>query len=145
MPASPSRVVIVGGGPGGYEAALVGAHLGGEVTLIDSDGVGGSAVLTDCVPSKTLIATAEVMSEVKGSAELGLRFGPSGQGTIESNVHVDLDAVNTRVLDLARKQSDDIGSRLAAEGVRLVRGRGRLEGPERVVAETGGGEQSFDA
>jgi len=46
-----TRVVIIGGGPGGYEAALVARQLGGEVTLVDSDGVGGSAVLTDCVPS----------------------------------------------------------------------------------------------
>jgi dihydrolipoamide dehydrogenase len=50
------RVVIIGGGPGGYEAALVGAQLGAEVTIVDTDGLGGSAVLTDCVPSKTLIA-----------------------------------------------------------------------------------------
>ena len=66
------RVVIVGGGPGGYEAAHVAAQLGAEVTVVDSDGVGGSAVLTDCVPSKTLIATAEVMSELSGAAELGV-------------------------------------------------------------------------
>ena len=47
-----TRVVIIGGGPGGYEAALVGSQLGGEVTLVDSDGLGGSAVLTDCVPPR---------------------------------------------------------------------------------------------
>src|SRR3954454_6477378 len=140
-----TRVVIVGGGPGGYEAALVARQLGGDVTLIDSEGLGGSAVLTDCVPSKTLIATAEVMSEVKGSAELGLRFGPTGQGTIESSVHVDLAAVNARVTTLAKKQSVDIGNRLTADGVRLVDGRGRLDGPEKVVAETAGGEESFHA
>ena len=46
-----TRVVIIGGGPGGYEAALVASQLGGEVTLIDRDGLGGAAVLTDCVPS----------------------------------------------------------------------------------------------
>ncbi len=51
-----NRVVIIGGGPGGYEAALVAAQLRARVTVIDSDGIGGSAVLTDCVPSKTLIA-----------------------------------------------------------------------------------------
>ena len=68
------RVVIIGGGPGGYEAALVAAQLGADVTIVDRDGVGGSAVLTDCVPSKTLIATAEVMSELEGAAELGVAF-----------------------------------------------------------------------
>ena len=64
-------MVIIGGGPGGYEAALVGSQLGGDVTLIDTDGLGGSAVLTDCVPSKTLIATAEVMTEVHESGAAG--------------------------------------------------------------------------
>jgi pyruvate/2-oxoglutarate dehydrogenase complex dihydrolipoamide dehydrogenase (E3) component len=140
-----TRVVIVGGGPGGYEAALVAAQLGGQVTLVDSEGLGGSAVLTDCVPSKTLIATAEVMSEVKGSAELGLRFGPSGQGTIQSAVHVDLGAVNARVTTLAKKQSTDIGDRLSAEGVRILDGRGRLAGPEKVVADTAAGEETLSA
>ncbi len=140
-----TRVVIVGGGPGGYEAALVGNQLGGDVTLIDTDGLGGSAVLTDCVPSKTLIATAEVMSEVEGSAELGLRFGPGADGNAESAVRVDLAAVNQRVLDLAQAQSKDIVERLEREGVRIVVGRGRLDGADRVVAETADGEHSFPA
>jgi pyruvate/2-oxoglutarate dehydrogenase complex dihydrolipoamide dehydrogenase (E3) component len=67
-----NRVVIVGGGPGGYEAALVAAQLEAEVTLVDRDGLGGSAVLTDCVPSKTLIATAELMTSIEESRELGV-------------------------------------------------------------------------
>ncbi len=58
-----THVVIIGGGPGGYESAHVAAQLGAEVTVVDSDGLGGSAVLTDCVPSKTLIATAELMTD----------------------------------------------------------------------------------
>lgn len=140
-----TRVVIVGGGPGGYEAALVASQLGGEVTLVDSDGVGGSAVLTDCVPSKTLIATAEVMTDVRQSADLGLRFGPLDQGDIDAGVRVHLAAVNQRVLDLARRQSADIEERLLRENVRLVAGRGRLDGPDQVIAETADGEQSFSA
>src|SRR3954471_18494 len=68
------RVIVVGGGPGGYESALVAAQLGAEVTVVDRDGLGGAAVLTDCVPSKTLIATAELMTDVRGSGELGVRF-----------------------------------------------------------------------
>ena len=145
-----TRVVIVGGGPGGYEAALVGSQLGGEVVLVDSDGLGGSAVLTDCVPSKTLIATAEVMTEVHESAELGLRFGAAGQGAVVSAdskgfVGVDLAAVNRRVLGLAKQQSADICERVLRERVELVVGRGRLDGPERVVVETADGERTFDA
>ncbi|HEY5820819.1 MAG TPA: NAD(P)H-quinone dehydrogenase [Propionibacteriaceae bacterium] len=140
-----TRVVIVGGGPGGYEAALVGSQLGGEVTLIDTDGLGGSAVLTDCVPSKTLIATAEVMTEVRESAELGLRFGAAESGNAEAVVSVDLAAVNARVLGLAKKQSEDIVERVVREGVTLVQGRGRLDGPDRVIADTADGERVFDA
>jgi NAD(P)H dehydrogenase (quinone) len=132
-----TRVVIIGGGPGGYEAALVGRQLGGEVTLIDSDGLGGSAVLTDCVPSKTLIATAEVMADTQDSGDLGLQDA--------DDVGVDLAAVNQRVLRLASLQSDDIEARLRKNGIDVVRGRGRLDGPERVIAETADGERSFDA
>jgi NAD(P)H dehydrogenase (quinone) len=140
-----TRVVIVGGGPGGYEAALVGSRLGGEVTLIDRDGLGGSAVLTDCVPSKTLIATADVMTEVRSSADLGLRFGPQDQADIYAGVHVTLPAVNKRVLDLAKSQSGDIEERLLRENVKIVAGRGKLDGPDCVIAETADGVQSFPA
>ena len=123
----------------------MGSQLGGEVTLVDTDGLGGSAVLTDCVPSKTLIATAEVMTEVRESAELGLRFGAAESGNAEAAVRVDLAAVNERVLGLARKQSEDITERVLRENVDLVIGRGRLDGPERVVVETADGEQTYDA
>lgn len=140
-----TRVVIVGGGPGGYEAALVASQLGGVVTLVDTEGLGGSAVLTDCVPSKTLIATAEVMSEVTESNELGIRFGADGETDAETAVRVDLASVNQRVLDLADRQSADITRRLEEQGITIVRGRGRLDGPERVIAQTDRGEQTLDA
>ena len=140
-----TRVVIIGGGPGGYEAALVGRQLGGEVTLVGRDGLGGSAVLTGTVPSKTLVATADVMTEVLGSAELGLRFGPTDTGDAETAVRVDLGAVNARVLHLAAQQSADIGERVLREDVRVISGSGRLDGPDRVIARTADGEESLDA
>jgi NAD(P)H dehydrogenase (quinone) len=132
------RVVVLGGGPGGYEAALVAAPLGAEVTVVDSDGIGGSAVLTDCVPSKTLIATAELMTDVHSANELGVMIGDDG-------VRVDLARVNTRVLRLAADQSADITRRLDKEGVRVVTGRGRLDGPGRVVVGGGSDTGSYDA
>jgi len=142
-----TRVLIVGGGPGGYEAALVAAQLGATVTIVDRDGVGGSAVLTDCVPSKTLIATADLMADVEESSELGMRFdGGGGAVDPRSAVTVDLKVVNDRVMTLARSQSDDIAGRLEREGVELVRGTGRLDGPQTVVARlAGGSERRYDA
>src|ERR671913_1556814 len=124
------HIVIVGGGPGGYEAAHVAAQLGAEVTVVDSDGIGGSAVITDCVPSKTLIATAELMTELAGAPELGVGF-EDHEGDAAHQVVVDLDRVNRRVKRLAADQSDDIGQRLSRESVRVLQGIGRFEGSER--------------
>jgi pyruvate/2-oxoglutarate dehydrogenase complex dihydrolipoamide dehydrogenase (E3) component len=131
MPTSSNRVVIIGGGPGGYEAAHVAAQLGAEVTVVDTDGIGGSAVLTDCVPSKTLIATAELMAEVGNSAELGIDFSDH-EGDAATTIRVDLAKVNARVKQLATDQSLDIAARLDRDGVRVVKGRGRL-GPDLTV------------
>ncbi len=128
------KVVIIGGGPGGYESALVAAQLGAEVTVVDTDGIGGSAVLTDCVPSKTLIATAELMTDMADAAELGVNFHDE-EGDAATGIRVDLARVNARVKALAAEQSEDISRRLEKEGVRVVRGRGRLDGPHAVVAE----------
>lgn len=138
--ARPDRVVILGGGPGGYESALVAAQLGAEVTIVDSDGIGGSAVLTDCVPSKTLIATAEVMTEVAGSAELGVTLCDH-EGDPITSITADLAKVNARVRKLAQDQSADIAARLESEGVKVVHGKGRLDGPSRVVV----GDATYDA
>jgi len=139
-----TRVVIVGGGPGGYEAALVAAQLGAEVTVVDRDGLGGSCVLTDCVPSKTLIATAEVMTLAADSGDLGVRI--ASERPAPGLVTVDLAQVNERVKRLAAAQSDDIQARLEREGVRVVRARGSLDGPSRVLATADDGSVStFDA
>jgi len=139
------RVVIIGGGPGGYESALVAAQLGAEVTVVDTDGLGGSAVLTDCVPSKTLIATAEVMTEVEVAGELGL-FLKDYEGDAAAAIAVDLAKVNARVKRLAADQSHDIEARMVREGVRVIKGRGRLDGPGRVIATLPDGtEATYDA
>jgi dihydrolipoamide dehydrogenase len=145
-----TRIGIIGGGPGGYEAALVAAQLGAEVTVVDRDGIGGSAVLTDCVPSKTLIATAESMIDTAESGVLGVRIGGGageGPGALPDGlVSVDLGRVNKRVTSLAHAQSEDIAARLDKEGVRVLRGTGRLDGPSRVVATLAdGGEEVVEA
>ena len=129
-----SSVVILGGGPGGYEAALVAAHLGASVTVVDRDGIGGAAVLTDCVPSKTLIATADYLGGIETASELGVHL-EDHEGDVATETVAELDAINRRVLSLAAAQSADITARLQEVGVRVVSGTGRLASPSEVVVE----------
>ncbi len=139
------KVVIIGGGPGGYEAALVAARAGADVTIVDTDGIGGSAVLTDCVPSKTLIATAEVMDDLPTAPTLGI-VAYDDEGDVATTLAVDIAKLNERVLRLAESQSAGIAARLDQGGVKVVSGRGRLDGPSRVIAaKPDGGEEAFDA
>jgi len=135
--------VIIGAGPGGYEAALVAAQLGAGVTIVDSDGPGGSAVLTDCVPSKTLIATADLLAVTAEAGSLGIRV--HGEAPRAGTLSVDMSAINHRVKDLAAAQSRDIAARLERDGVEYLRGRGRLESATRVIASTPQGERALDA
>jgi len=114
-----TRIAIIGGGPAGYESALVAAQLGARVTVVDRDGLGGSCVLTDCVPSKTLIATSDRVTAFRDAPRVGV-------GTHGAEAGVDLAVVNDRIKALARQQSEDIAQRLANEGVTVLPGRGRF-------------------
>ncbi|MGE3193609.1 MAG: NAD(P)H-quinone dehydrogenase [Microbacteriaceae bacterium] len=140
------RIAVLGGGPGGYEAALTGAQLGADVTLVERAGVGGSAVLTDVVPSKTLIATAEAAMSVGEAADLGVQFFTRNDAgrAVRPEVAVNLRAVNHRLLMLARQQSEDMKAQLVRAGVRIVTGNGRLDGPNRIVVSTGKGKSRTD-
>src|SRR6202012_2873974 len=115
----PVRICILGGGPAGYESALVAAQLGAEVTVVDRDGIGGACVLTDCVPSKTLIATSDRVTAFRDAPTVGV-------GVVSGDVTVDFTSVNRRIKDLAAQQSDDIQARLIREGVTVLPGRGRF-------------------
>ncbi|MBK0420139.1 NAD(P)H-quinone dehydrogenase [Leucobacter sp. CSA1] len=140
------RIAVIGGGPGGYEAALAGAQLGAEVTLIERAGVGGSAVLTDVVPSKSLIATAGAAQAVRDSNMLGVQaFLPGGDGKpVRPEIAVNLAAINKRLLTMAGAQSFDMLTSLEGTGVRVVQGEGRLDGPNAVLVSTAAGEGGTD-
>jgi dihydrolipoamide dehydrogenase len=120
------RIAILGGGPGGYEAALVAAQLGADVTVVDSDGLGGACVLTDCVPSKTLIETSNAMTMLNRAPGLGIATG--------GLANVNAARLYGRIIDLAHAQSRDIAARLAAEDVKVIKAHGRLAGPGTVKA-----------
>ncbi|HXL94841.1 MAG TPA: NAD(P)H-quinone dehydrogenase [Streptosporangiaceae bacterium] len=124
------RIAILGGGPGGYEAALVGAQLGAEVTVVDEDGPGGACVLTDCVPSKSLIETSSTMTLMNRAPNLGIC-------TNALNPTVNATKVYQRIKDLASAQSADITKRLTGEGVRLIKGKGSLKDARTISTSEG--------
>ena len=131
MSLSQRNIAILGGGPGGYEAALVAAQLGADVTVVDSDGLGGACVLTDCVPSKSLIETSNAMTLLNRADGLGIATG--------GLVTVNAARLYHRITDLARAQSRDITARLAAENVRVIAAQGHLKDPHTIVATKPGG------
>ncbi|ADU00793.1 MULTISPECIES: NAD(P)H-quinone dehydrogenase [Mycolicibacterium] len=117
-----TRIVIIGGGPAGYEAALVAAGLGREltqVTVVDSDGLGGACVLYDCVPSKTFIASTGVRTELRRAQGMGYDIGID-------DAPISLPKINNRVKTLAASQSADISSQLLNQRVTIIGGRGEL-------------------
>lgn len=140
------RIAIIGGGPGGYEAALSAAQLGADVTLVESTGVGGSAVITDVVPSKTLIATADAAQAIEDAGELGVQFfAKDGSGKpLKPETAINLLAVNKRILALAGQQSEDMRVQLIEAGVKVVSGHGRMEGDNAIVVSTGPEGTDFD-
>lgn len=114
-----TRIVIIGGGPAGYEAALVAAQHGASVSLVDSDGIGGACVLFDCVPSKTFIASTGIRTDMRRATDLGISLDPA-------SATISLPQINSRVKNLAQVQSSDIRARLQSVGVQLLSGTAEL-------------------
>ena len=136
----PQRIVIIGGGPAGYEAAVVAAELGAEVTIVSDEGLGGNCVLWDCVPSKALIVAAQARGQLSAAAEVGAVHESVAEG------EVDFPRIGRWVLGLGAEQSVDIESRIAAAGVRRITGRGRISGDHRVTAtDADGGVEELAA
>ncbi|MET0727318.1 MAG: FAD-dependent oxidoreductase [Acidimicrobiales bacterium] len=130
------RFVIIGGGPAGNVAASHAARLGAEVTLIEQTIVGGAAHLLDCIPSKAMIATGGALAAVRRTPEMGLT-GASAQ--------VDASALRARIGSIEAKLEGETQRLLDSQGVRIIRGTGRLTGPRQVVADTCDGPVELDA
>jgi pyruvate/2-oxoglutarate dehydrogenase complex dihydrolipoamide dehydrogenase (E3) component len=132
----PTRLVIIGGGPGGNTAATYAARLGAKVTLIERDIVGGAAHLWDCIPSKTMIATSGAMSFTRRI---------EGMGLVPQEATLDLQAQRRRVSGIEEYLHQNLTRLLNSQGVRIIKGTGRLSGPHEVVAETDEGTEELEA
>src|SRR3954451_14586314 len=134
------KLVILGGGPAGYAAASAAAHVGGEVTLVEDTSLGGNCTMTDAVPSKTLLTTADAMLGVERAQEAGVDFEP---GRAEVNLRRTL----ARARAVALHQSRGVRERMDGMNVQVLAGRGRVTGPNmlKVTVEGQELEVPFDA
>lgn len=118
-------VVVLGGGPGGYAAALYAGAAGLSVALVEEDRVGGTCLHRGCVPAKELLQTAEVLRTVRGAAEFGVHAGEPVLALPESQV---------RKQQIVDKLAKGVEGLLKARKVVTVAGRGTVvDGPGRVV------------
>ena len=116
-------VGIIGGGPGGYVAAIRAAQLGARVALIEKDEVGGTCLLRGCIPTKALLATAELLSRAKQAEEFGVSVGE-----VKLNYAKALERKNAIVQRLVK----GVHGLVKAHKIEYVRGEGSLLGDNRV-------------
>lgn len=131
-----TRLVIIGGGPAGNQAATQAAKLGAEVTVIERDVVGGAAHLWDCIPSKAMIASGGALSQVHQA---------QGMGLTEVTASLDSEALRRRNAAIEARLERSITGLLESQSVRLIRGTGRLVGTHEVVADTEDGPVEIEA
>jgi dihydrolipoamide dehydrogenase len=125
-------LVVIGGGPGGYVAALRAADLGRDVTLIDErDSLGGVCLLEGCIPSKTLINAVELATAAREAERLGVSFEGLKIDPIKLRAH------NERTVKTLTRGVEQL---VKARGIDVIRARARLAGPRSVALD--GGEVS---
>lgn len=122
-----TEVAIIGGGPGGYIAALRAADLGKEVTLIDErDQLGGVCLLEGCIPSKTLISAVEVIRAARNAEQFGLSF---------SDLKTDLQGLRSWTDSVVSSLAKGVDRLIQKRGIDLITGRARFESNRSLIIE----------
>jgi dihydrolipoamide dehydrogenase len=109
--------------------------LGAEVTMIENQIIGGAAHLKDCIPSKAMIATGNELTELQRARTMGL----------EASGGLDVGALRERIGGMETTLRESVTSLLESQGVRLLRGTGRLTGAYTVAADTDDGTEEIEA
>ncbi len=134
-----TRLVVVGGGPGGYAAAFFAAEHGMDVTLIDGEkNPGGVCLYRGCIPSKALLHAAHLIDDAQDAAEMGIRFGPPA---------IDLEKLRKHKDSVVSKLVRGLGSLAKQREVTYIQGYARFDTPRSLKVETADGEEqelSFD-
>lgn len=128
---------VVGGGPGGYVAALRAAQLGTQVTLIEENKIGGVCLNVGCIPTKALLRSAEVYRTLLRAEAFGLR--------LEGRVVPDWAAIQSRKETIIRQLVEGVAKLLRSAGVQVIQGRARFVAPRTLEVTTVDGAKRVEA
>ncbi|GHS86286.1 dihydrolipoyl dehydrogenase [Synergistales bacterium] len=129
------KIVVIGGGPGGYVAAIRAAHLGASVTVIEKNKLGGTCLNVGCIPTKALLHSAELYSAIKNE-------GP-GIGIFADNIRFDWQTILKRKAAVVSQLVGGVEGLLRSHGIRKIVAEGRVASPN--IVEAGGEKIEADA
>ena len=121
-------LAVIGGGPGGYAAAIRAAQLGQKVVVVESDELGGICLNWGCIPSKAILRSAEVLTLFQHAKDFGI--------TVE-NITADYGAAIDRCNKIINTQTRGVGFLMRKNKIDVVRGRGKLVAKDRIAVSGG--------
>ena len=113
-------IVVIGGGPGGYVAAIHAAHLGAKVAVVEKDRLGGTCLNRGCIPTKTLVRSVEVLLEAKRADEFGIEIG---------NVKANFQKIMARKSNIASQLVSGVEQLMKLNKISVYRGAGHILSP----------------
>ncbi|MBQ7703519.1 MAG: dihydrolipoyl dehydrogenase [Firmicutes bacterium] len=129
------KLLIIGGGPGGYETAIRAAQMGAEVTLCEKDSLGGTCLNVGCIPTKALLHSADLYNEVLKDA--------AKSGVVCENVALDFQAVQARKAKVVSQLVNGVGSLMKAYGITVIKGHAVFTARDKVEVRTEEGVQEL--
>ena len=119
------KLTIIGGGPGGYVAAIRAAQLGAEVTLIEKNAMGGTCLNIGCIPTKALLHAADLYHQIKNDAKRN--------GIVAEDVHIDFEVMQKRKAAVVKQLVNGVTGLMKAYGVKVVKGAAKFKTADTVI------------
>ncbi|MBP1925912.1 dihydrolipoamide dehydrogenase [Sedimentibacter acidaminivorans] len=130
------KVVVIGGGPGGYVAAIRASQLGGDVTLVEKEYLGGTCLNVGCIPTKALLHSAEIYEEAVEGAKYGI---------FANDIKIDFTKVQERKKLVTKQLVSGVKGLLAANKVKVVFGEATFTGKDSIAIKTEKGTETIKA
>ncbi|HSR13521.1 MAG TPA: FAD-dependent oxidoreductase, partial [Thermodesulfobacteriota bacterium] len=129
-------IVVLGGGPAGYVAAIKAAQLGGKVTLVEKGELGGTCLNVGCIPTKALLRGVEVLDLIESGKDFGIQ---------SSDIRIDFAKLSSRKERAVKTLVSGVGGLMRANGIEVIKGNARLTSPRSIQVENGGQASTLEA